>query len=68
MTDLGADRYIEKDNYIIFPTICHNINSAEASMKLYYYKDNKFFYCYTEDDGMSIFKFLETYYKTRNSQ
>ena len=66
MTDLGADRYIEKDNYIIFPTICHNINSAEASMKLYYYKDNKFFYCYTEDDGMSIFKFLETYYKTRN--
>lgn len=66
MKKLGADRYVEHEKFIIFPTICHNIISEEASMKLYYYKDNKFFYCYTEDGGMSIFKFLETYYKTRN--
>ena len=26
MKKLGADRYVEKDDYIIFPTICHNIN------------------------------------------
>ena len=37
MTRLGADRYEETENAIIFPTICHNIDSAEASMKLYYY-------------------------------
>ena len=24
MKRLGADRYVEKENEIIFPTICHN--------------------------------------------
>ena len=38
MTELGADRYSETDEYILFPTICHNIDASEASMKLYYYK------------------------------
>lgn len=66
MTSLGANRYKDTDNYIIFPTICHNINPDEASMKLYYYKDNKFFYCFTSEGGMSIFNFLKTYYETRN--
>ena len=65
MKKLGADRYEEKEKFFIFPTICHNINSAEASMKLYLYKDTKLFVCYTEDGNMSIFKFLKTYYETR---
>ena len=65
MKKLGADRYIEKENYIIFPTICHNIDVSQASMKLYFYKDTKLFVCYTEDQNMSIFKFLKTYYETR---
>lgn len=65
MTKLGANRYIEKEGYIIFPTICHNIDAESASMKLYYYKDNKFFYCYTNCEGMSIFNFLKEYYETR---
>ena len=65
MKRLGADRYVEKDNCVIFPTICHNLNAAEASMKLYFYKDKKIFMCYTECDTMSIFKFLKTYYETR---
>lgn len=66
MYELGADRHEETDNYIIFPTICHNENTTEASMKLYYYKDTHLLYCYTEDGPMSIYKFLENYYKTRN--
>lgn len=65
MKKLGADRYEEKEKFFIFPTICHNINSAEASMKLYLYKDTKLFVCYTEDGNMSIFKFLKIYYETR---
>ena len=65
MRELGADRYIETDTYIIFPTICHNVDANEASMKLYYYKNNKIFYCYTNCEGQSIFKFLEHYYQTR---
>lgn len=63
MENLGADRYIEKEDCIIFPTICHNIDSDSASMKLYYYKNSHIFYCYTEDGAMSIFKLLKTYYE-----
>lgn len=66
LTQLGAKTYINKDNYIAFPTICHNIDESSASMKLYYYKNNKFFYCFTECGGMSIFKFLTHYYKSHN--
>lgn len=65
MTKLGADRYEERDNYIIFPTICHNIDANEASMKLYFYKDTHVFVCYTGEGTMSIFKLLKTYYETR---
>lgn len=66
MEKLGVDRYLDKGDYIIFPTICHNINAEEASMKLYYYKNTHLFVCYTEEGGMSIFKFLREYYETRN--
>ena len=65
MTKLGADRYVDKGTHIIFPTICHNIDSSEASMKLYFYKDTKLFVCYTNEGNMSIFKFLKIYYETR---
>jgi len=63
---LGIDRYEDKPDYIIFPTICHNENAAEASMKLFYYKNNKLFHCYTEcGETFDIFRLLEKYYKTR---
>lgn len=63
---LGADRYKEEEDFVIFPTICHNEDAAEASMKLYYYKNTKLFVCYTSCETMSIFKFLEHYYETRD--
>lgn len=66
MTKLGADRYEDKGDFLIFPTICHNIDVSDASMKLYFYKNNKLFVCWTEDGNMSIFKFLKTYYETRD--
>jgi hypothetical protein len=66
MEKLGAGRYSDRGEYIIFPTICHNINAEEASMKLYYYKNSHLFVCYTEEGSMSIFKFLKEYYETRN--
>ena len=65
MRKLGADRYKEEENQIIFPTICHNESAADASMKLYFYKNYKQFHCYTECGTMSIFKFLKHYYETR---
>ena len=58
--------YREIEKGLVMPTVCHNINIDEASWKLYYYQDNHIFYCYTEcSKAMSIFKFLKTYYETR---
>ena len=64
METLGVDNYIEKPGYVIFPTICHNEDADEASMKLYYYENNHLFVCYTECGNMSIFKFLKHYYES----
>ena len=64
VTQLGADRYKEFDSYIIFPTICHNEASEDASMKLYYYLDNKIFKCYTEcDETFNIFSLVDKRFK-----
>lgn len=65
METLGATDYIEKSGYIIFPTICHNEDADEASMKLYYYENTHTLMCYTECGSQSIFKFLKHYYECR---
>ena len=48
MEELGASHYQETNNAIIFPTLCHNIDEDNSSMKLYYYPKTKTFHCYTE--------------------
>ena len=60
--------YQEKESYLVMPTVCHNEDVNEASWKLYYYKNNHIFYCYTNCQSMSIFKFLKNYYETRNQE
>lgn len=65
MKKLGAEEYTDKGNYIIFPTICHNVDADEASKKLYFYKDTKLFVCYTSCGTMSIFNLLKHYYEAR---
>ena len=67
VTDLGADQYNETTDYIVFPTICHNISSEDASMKLYYYKNTHLFVCYTEcDSSFNIFTLFEKVYRLHN--
>lgn len=44
---LGADRYEERNEYIMFPSICHNEDSGSAKLKLYYYKNSYNFHCYS---------------------
>lgn len=65
LEELGAD-VIEKDEYLMCSTICHNEDASQASKKLYYYKNTHLFYCYTECGAMNIFQFLKHYYETRN--
>ena len=66
MQTLGAEDYIEKPGYIIFPTICHNEDASDASMKLYYYENSHIFTCYTNCGNQTIFQLLKNYYETRN--
>ena len=65
---LGANEWDDsKDKYIIFPTICHNELTTEASMKLYYYKENKRFHCYTEcGDTFNIFELVRRVWNANN--
>lgn len=66
LESLGVDRYSAKEEYVIFPTICHNIDSKEASMKLYYYKDTKLFHCYTGcSESFDIYTLLKKWYAIR---
>ena len=55
----------ETETALIMPTVCHNESIEGASWKLYYYKNNHLFYCYTNCEAMSIFKFLRNFYETR---
>ena len=54
MKELGCDNYIDKSSEIIFSTICHN----GKSMKLYYYKENKKFQCYSHCGNMSVYDLI----------
>lgn len=51
MNDLGADLVKETNEYFIFTSICHGGNSH----KLYYYKDSRSFYCYSNCGSMSVY-------------
>lgn len=54
----------ETPDAIIFPTCCHNLEGG--SPKLYYYKDNKRFHCYTEcSASFDIFTLLQKMYTLR---
>lgn len=64
LRSLGVEQIVvnEEKQYLICPTICHNQINEEASMKLYWYHDNKFFRCYTEcNEAMSIFELYQKY-------
>lgn len=55
----------DKGAFLLMPTYCHNHKTEEASKKLYFYKNNKLFVCYTECGNMSIFKFLKNFYDSQ---
>lgn len=66
MIKLGVRVYDNSHSgYYIFPTVCHNSLADESSNKLYFYKDTKMFYCYTEDGPMTIFTFLKHFYEAQ---
>ena len=56
----------ETDKACIFPTVCHNLSGG--SPKLYYYKNNHLFKCYTQCEGLfDIFELLIKMQKLRGN-
>ncbi len=64
VTNLGSDEYVDKTDHIQFKTICHNEDCDCASLKLYYYKENKRFMCYTDcGESFNIFELFKKRYE-----
>jgi hypothetical protein len=61
----GVDTAHENDEFLVFPTACHNVDGG--SHKLYYYKDNHMFKCYTECDAVfDIFTLIQKMQELRD--
>ena len=64
LTRLGIEPHEENDNEIIYPTVCHN--ETGGSPKLYYWKNEKIFKCFTQCPEMfDIFELLKKIKKLR---
>lgn len=64
---------IEKAEYFIYPTICHNLDVKDASHKLYLYKneetDTPLFFCYTEcGEAFNIYRLIQKYKALRGEE
>lgn len=67
LAQFNVEPHFENENYIIFPTCCHNIEGG--SPKLYYYKNTKLFRCYTQcNDIFDIFTLLIRMYALRDQE
>jgi len=63
----GAFVHTETDAALIFPTVCHNHEGG--SPKLYYYKEDKIFKCYTGCNEMfDIFDLVGKIHKLRGEE
>ena len=56
---LGSEEFINKEKYIQFKTICHNIHASEAGFNLSYYKDSHRFLCFSSCGSMDIFDVIK---------
>lgn len=56
---LGATEFEDKGNYILFHSICHNINEEDAGFNLSYYKESCRFYCFSNCHSMDIFSLIK---------
>nr|DAR67367.1 MAG TPA: DNA primase [Caudoviricetes sp.] len=59
MKALGAIQYLDKGDYLQFPTICHNRYEGDAGFNLSYYVESKRFYCFSNCHSMDIFEVIK---------
>ena len=64
LSQFDVEPVFETEDAIVFPTCCHNL--VGGSPKLYYYKSNKLFHCYTQCcETFDIFTLLQKMYVLR---
>lgn len=66
--ELGCDDYIEKEDCIIFKTICHHLDQNDANHKLYYYKNSKLFVCYSHCGTFNIIDLFKKRYELEHRE
>ena len=67
LAKFGVFVHTDTEGALIFPTVCHN--DTGGSPKLYYYKNEKIFKCYTECNAMfDIFDLIMRIHKTRDEE
>lgn len=64
---------IERQDYYILPTVCHNLDESSASHKLYFYKNEEsgtpIFYCYTQcGEAFNIYQLIQKYHSLRDKE
>ena len=58
LAEYGVSPVQETEQYLIYPTVCHNLEGG--SPKMYYYFDSRMFVCYTEcQDSFNIFQLVQ---------
>lgn len=63
----GVDPVYENQLYVQYPTCCHNLEGG--SHKLYYYKENHMFKCYTECDSVfDVFELIQKMEELRDRE
>ena len=71
-TLIPEEEIVERGDYYVMPTVCHNEDYRDASHKLYLYKNPDsapLFTCYTEcGDTFNIYTFLQRYWELRGEQ
>ena len=61
-----VEPHYENSQYMVFPTVCHNLDPEEASNKMFFYKNTSLFKCYTEcDDFFDIFELIQKMFEIR---
>lgn len=64
LKSIGGTEYRDTNDALIFKTICHNVVEDDGSFKLYYYKKNKMFHCFTHcGENFDIFELIEKRYQ-----
>lgn len=67
LEEYGVNFIHENQLYIQYPTCCHNLEGG--SHKLYYYKDNHIFKCYTECDTVfDVFELVQKMEELRDRE